>query len=148
MLVTRQAVHEGGSKVGVLPLGKRVRLESMLYGLLLPSGNDAAVALAQHVAGNVNRVRRADERRGGEAGAGLHALLLALGLLRRRTTTPARPTSPCSPTPTSPSRGSRGSSTPSPRPSHFPIKGGKLYLYNNNPLLRYGYPGVTGLKTG
>ncbi len=23
----------------------------------------------------------------------------------------------------------------------FPIKGGKLYLYNNNPLLIYGYPG-------
>ena len=30
----------------------------------------------------------------------------------------------------------------------FPIKGGKLYLYNNNPLLVYGYPGATGLKTG
>ena len=30
----------------------------------------------------------------------------------------------------------------------FPIKGGKLYLYNNNPLLIYGYPGVTGMKTG
>ena len=30
----------------------------------------------------------------------------------------------------------------------FPIKGGKLYLYNNNPLLIYGYPGLTGMKTG
>jgi D-alanyl-D-alanine carboxypeptidase len=30
----------------------------------------------------------------------------------------------------------------------FPIKGGKVYLYNNNPLLVYGYPGATGLKTG
>ena len=30
----------------------------------------------------------------------------------------------------------------------FPIKGGRLYLYNNNPLLIYGYPGVTGMKTG
>ena len=30
----------------------------------------------------------------------------------------------------------------------FPIKGGKLYLYNNNPLLIYKYPGVTGMKTG
>ena len=30
----------------------------------------------------------------------------------------------------------------------FPIKGGKLYLYNNNPLLIYHYPGTTGLKTG
>jgi D-alanyl-D-alanine carboxypeptidase len=30
----------------------------------------------------------------------------------------------------------------------FPIKGGKLWLYNNNPLLRQGYPGTTGVKTG
>ena len=30
----------------------------------------------------------------------------------------------------------------------FPIKGGRLYLYNNNPLLRSGYRGATGLKTG
>ena len=30
----------------------------------------------------------------------------------------------------------------------FPIRGGRLYLYNNNPLLRVGYPGTTGLKTG
>ncbi len=30
----------------------------------------------------------------------------------------------------------------------FPIKGGKLYLYNNNPLLIYKYPGTTGMKTG
>ena len=30
----------------------------------------------------------------------------------------------------------------------FPIKGGRLYLYNHNPLLRQGYPGTTGLKTG
>ena len=30
----------------------------------------------------------------------------------------------------------------------FPIKGGRLFLYNNNPLIRSGFPGVTGLKTG
>ena len=30
----------------------------------------------------------------------------------------------------------------------FPIKGHKLFLYNSNPLLRMGYPGTTGLKTG
>jgi len=26
----------------------------------------------------------------------------------------------------------------------FPIQGGKLYLYNNNPLLIYGYPESRG----
>ena len=30
----------------------------------------------------------------------------------------------------------------------FPIKGGKLYLRNINPLFPYHYPGLTGLKTG
>jgi D-alanyl-D-alanine carboxypeptidase len=30
----------------------------------------------------------------------------------------------------------------------FPVKGGKLYLYNNNPLLFLGYPGADGVKTG
>ena len=30
----------------------------------------------------------------------------------------------------------------------FPIQGGKLSLYNNNPLLIYHYPGLTGMKTG
>ena len=30
----------------------------------------------------------------------------------------------------------------------FPIKGGRLYLFNNNPLLRTGYPGAIGIKPG
>jgi serine-type D-Ala-D-Ala carboxypeptidase (penicillin-binding protein 5/6) len=30
----------------------------------------------------------------------------------------------------------------------FPIKGGKLFLYNNNPLLVLRYPGTDGVKTG
>jgi D-alanyl-D-alanine carboxypeptidase (penicillin-binding protein 5/6) len=30
----------------------------------------------------------------------------------------------------------------------FPIKGGKLYLYNHNPLLAQRYPGTLGIKTG
>ena len=30
----------------------------------------------------------------------------------------------------------------------FPIKGKRLYLYGHNPLIRLGYPGAIGLKTG
>jgi D-alanyl-D-alanine carboxypeptidase len=30
----------------------------------------------------------------------------------------------------------------------FPIKSGKLWLNSTNPLLRMGYPGIVGLKTG
>jgi D-alanyl-D-alanine carboxypeptidase len=30
----------------------------------------------------------------------------------------------------------------------LPIKGGRVWLYNNNPLLRLRYPGTIGIKTG
>jgi D-alanyl-D-alanine carboxypeptidase len=30
----------------------------------------------------------------------------------------------------------------------LPIKGGRVWLYNNNPLLRLRYPGTIGVKTG
>jgi D-alanyl-D-alanine carboxypeptidase (penicillin-binding protein 5/6) len=147
VLITRQAVDMPGSKVGVLPRGRHVKLESLLYGLLLPSGNDAAVALAQHVAGTVNKfVVRMNQQ----------AAKLGLGCTRY----------------SSPSGFYDGGNfscaadlavlahvdMQQPRIAHivgtyeailpFPIKGGKLYLYNNNPLLIYKYPGVTGMKTG
>src|SRR6185436_9803532 len=51
--VTKEALAYKGSGVGVLPRGKRIKLETMLNGLLLPSGNDAAIALAQRVSGTV-----------------------------------------------------------------------------------------------
>ena len=147
VLVTRQAVDMAGSKVGVLPLGRHVPLESMLYGLLLPSGNDAAVALAQHVAGSVNRfvVRMNQEaaklglactRYSSPSGyydehnfscAADLAVLAHVDLEQPRIASIVRTYSAVLP---------------------FPIKGGKLYLYNNNPLLIYKYPGATGMKTG
>ena len=40
-----------------------------------------------------------------------------------------------------------GSTSTSPK-LPLAIKGGHVYLYNNNPLLLYHYPGTTGLKTG
>src|SRR5688500_470090 len=54
VLITRRATHFGGSGIGLLPAGKRVPLEPLLYGLMLVSGNDAAIALAQHDAGGIN----------------------------------------------------------------------------------------------
>jgi D-alanyl-D-alanine carboxypeptidase (penicillin-binding protein 5/6) len=147
VLVTRQAVDMAGSKVGVLPLGKHVRLESMLYGLLLPSGNDAAVALAEHVAGTVNRFVTRMNAQAAQLGMGCThytspsgyqdrynfscpadlALLAHVDLLQPRIAAITRTYTAALP---------------------FPIHGGRLYLYNNNPLLIYHYPGLTGLKTG
>jgi D-alanyl-D-alanine carboxypeptidase (penicillin-binding protein 5/6) len=147
VLITRQAIDMPGSKVGVLPLGRHVPLESLLYGLLLPSGNDAAVALAQHVAGSVNRFVVRMNQQAAALGLGCTrfsspsgyynagnfscvadlAVLAHLDMLQPRIASVVKTYSAAIP---------------------FPIKGGKLYLYNNNPLLIYKYPGVTGMKTG
>jgi D-alanyl-D-alanine carboxypeptidase (penicillin-binding protein 5/6) len=147
VLVTKEAVDTPGSKVGVLPRGRQVRVESMLYGLMLPSGNDAATALAERVAGGV-----------GAFVARMNREAAHLGLLCTRFSSPsgyfdegnfscpadlavlahvdlAQPRL---------ARITRTLTAVLP----FPIKGGKLYLYNNNPLLIYHYPGLTGLKTG
>lgn len=45
--VSTRAGTETGSSAGLRP-GDRVTVGELLYGLLLPSGNDAAVALAEH----------------------------------------------------------------------------------------------------
>ena len=147
VLITKAAVDSAGSKVGVLPLGKHVRVETMLYGLLLPSGNDAAIALAQHVAGSikgfVTRMNAEAARLGmsctrysspsGYFNANNFSCPADLAVLAHEDLAQPRLAKIV---------GTYSAQEP------LPIKGGKVYLYNNNPLLIYHYPGVTGLKTG
>lgn len=52
VVVSKKAGGTGGSRLG-LRAGDKVRIEDLLYGLMLRSGNDAAVALAEHVGGSV-----------------------------------------------------------------------------------------------
>lgn len=52
--VSRNAASIGESTMG-LRQGERVTVRELLYGLLLNSGNDAAIALAEHVAGTEQR---------------------------------------------------------------------------------------------
>jgi len=59
--VSREAAYTEGSSM-YLKEGEELTLETLLYGLLLCSGNDAAVAVAEHVAGSVGRfVERMNE---------------------------------------------------------------------------------------
>jgi D-alanyl-D-alanine carboxypeptidase (penicillin-binding protein 5/6) len=147
VLITREALAYQGSGVGLLPRGHRVPLEPLLYGLLLPSGNDAAIALAQHVGGQVRdfvadmnfTARRLGLRCSrfsspdGFHDQGNHACARDLARLARavlRTPRLARIV------------GTRHALL------RFPIKGGHLDVYNNNGLMRLGYRGTDGIKTG
>ncbi len=49
--VSEKAWRTGGSKM-FIKVGSQVELETLLHGVIIQSGNDACVALAEHVAGN------------------------------------------------------------------------------------------------
>jgi len=61
VLVSEKAWKMEGSRM-FLEAGKKVPLERMIHGLIIQSGNDAAVALAEHTAGSEeNLVRKMNE---------------------------------------------------------------------------------------
>jgi D-alanyl-D-alanine carboxypeptidase len=146
--ITNEALRYQGSGVGLLPRGKWIGVNTMLYGLLLPSGNDAAIALAQRAAGGSERrfVRYMNEK------------AEQMGLLCTHFSTPSgfedKDNYSCAADLAAIGRAvlrqPRLARIVSKREAilPFPIKGGRLYLYNHNPLLRQGYRGTTGLKTG
>jgi D-alanyl-D-alanine carboxypeptidase (penicillin-binding protein 5/6) len=145
--ITKEALAYTGSGVGLLPRGKRIAVRTMLYGLLLPSGNDAAIALALRAAGSQERFIALMNRRADEMGLVCSRFSTVSGIKDRGNRS-------CAPDLAAMARavlreprlaqvvGSRSAAL------RFPIKGHKLYLYNNNPLLRSGYKGTTGVKTG
>ena len=144
--ITPAALRYQGSGVGVLPRGKRVRLETLLNGLMLVSGNDAAIALAVHVSRSEGRFVRLMNEKARLWGltctrfASSHGLedgnrscpadLAVLSRLAIRNDRIARVV-----------RRRQVS-------FRFPVKGGRLFLSGHNPLIRTGYPGAIGLKTG
>jgi serine-type D-Ala-D-Ala carboxypeptidase (penicillin-binding protein 5/6) len=145
--ITSDALHYSGSGVGLLPKGKRVPLVALLYGLLLPSGNDAAIALADHVAGTQSKFISLMNARAYEMGLSCTHFATVSGIVDQGNHS-------CAPDLALIAHtlliqpllativGSRSAILP------FPIKGGKLYLYNNNPLLMLRFPGTDGVKTG
>jgi D-alanyl-D-alanine carboxypeptidase len=146
VLITPDALHYSGSGVGLLPKGRHVSVKALLYGLLLPSGNDAAIALADHVAHNQRRFVAMMNAKAHELGLscthyvsphglepGNRSCVADLAALSRTVLRQSR---------------LAGIVRHAHAVVRFPIKGGKLWLNNTNPLLRADYPGTIGLKTG
>jgi D-alanyl-D-alanine carboxypeptidase (penicillin-binding protein 5/6) len=144
--VTHEALNYTGSGVGVLPRKKLVPVEGLLAGMLLPSGNDAALALADHVAGHDRNFVKLMNARARAMGLGCthysssyglpdtnHSCAADLAALAR--VAMAKP------------RIARLVRKPQAK-VRFPIKTGYLYVNSTNPLLHLRYPGTIGLKTG
>ncbi|WDC83807.1 D-alanyl-D-alanine carboxypeptidase [Caloramator sp. mosi_1] len=53
VIVSKKASSIGGSSAGLVA-GEKISLEELLYGLMLRSGNDAAIAIAEHIGGSVD----------------------------------------------------------------------------------------------
>lgn len=66
--VSRMAASIGGSSFHLI-VGETMSLENLLYGLLLPSGNDAAIAIAEHIGGDVETFVEMMNQKAREIGA-------------------------------------------------------------------------------
>lgn len=66
--VSTKAASIGGSKIN-LRKGDKVKMDSLMKGLLMSSGNDAAIAIAEHVGGSVEGFCSLMNKRAVELGA-------------------------------------------------------------------------------
>lgn len=65
--VSKKAAGTGGSRLG-LTTGAKITVNDLLYGLMLCSGNDAAVALAEYVSGSVSEFANLMNKKAEELG--------------------------------------------------------------------------------
>ena len=152
VLISPKAPGVEGSRIGVLKPGRRVPLEGLFLGLLLASGNDAAVALAEHDAGTVGAFVKRMNRRAEEMGLGCTRFAGPAGLQDTGNASCAYDLAALARADLANDwvaavTGRRSAEVP------FPTKGGTLSLANNHYFAQRGIAGlrgaeVTGLKTG
>ncbi len=68
VVVSKRAASISGSTVH-LKAGKTYKLKELLYGMMLRSGNDAAIAIAEHIGGSVELFAEMMNRKAAEIGA-------------------------------------------------------------------------------
>jgi D-alanyl-D-alanine carboxypeptidase len=147
VLITKHTLAYRGSGIGVLPRGKRVPLRDLFAGLLLVSGNDAAIALAEHDAGSVPDFVQRMNRWARRLGLRCSHFSTPSGIIDRHNHSCPRDLAQLARADLANPRIARVVRTRHAR-FRFPVKGGYLDLYNNNPFIIERMPGITGVKTG
>jgi len=142
--------HAIGSAVGIVP-GSRYTIDELFYGLMLPSGNDAARALAS-AAGGLHRTVRAMNAEADALGAQDTRAINPTGLDAPGQFTSAFDLAIFARAGLADRDFRRYVSTVStPFPAQEPKRDKRrdtYMIYNQNPLLLEGYRGILGVKTG
>ncbi len=143
--VSPNAAGTEGSSI-YLTAGEKLSMEELLYGLMLQSGNDAAIAIAEHVGGSVDKFAQMMTARAQKTGAkntafrnpngldaeGHYTTAYDLALITREALL-----------------NSEFAEIVSTKKKNYPAKDGKKarYFTNHNRLLS-SYAGCIGVKTG
>ncbi len=139
--ISERSWKMGGSQM-FLEVGDRVRVEDLVRGIIIQSGNDACVAMAEHLAGSEEAFARAMTERGREIGLTASTFMNATGLdapghlmtVRDLATLARRIVADF--------------------PDRYQYYAEREFVWrgikqpNRNPLLQANVPGVDGMKTG
>ncbi|HOB87194.1 MAG TPA: D-alanyl-D-alanine carboxypeptidase family protein [Bacillota bacterium] len=143
--VSKEAAQTGGSSIW-LEEGEKKTLEELVYGLMLRSGNDAAVAIAEHLAGSVKKFSFLMNRKAREIGAMNTNFINPHGLPDEEHYSTAYDLGLISVYAMQNPRFREIVATPG-RTISWPGQPWERYLGNQNRLLEI-YPGGDGIKTG
>jgi D-alanyl-D-alanine carboxypeptidase (penicillin-binding protein 5/6) len=139
-LVSRKAWRTGGSKTFV-EVGKRIALRDLLHGIIIQSGNDACIVVAEGLAGSEANFAKMMTARAREIGLTKSVFKNATGLPKRGHVMTAR------------DLGTLARRLIKDFPEYYKIFSERSFTFNNikqrnrNPLL-YHDIGADGLKTG
>ena len=145
VIISAQAAHTGGSSIW-LEEGEKKTLEELLLGLMLRSGNDAAVAIAEHIAGSVEAFAQLMTARARELGARKTVFKNPHGLHHPEHYTTARDLACIAAHAMGMREFRRIIATPKALIS-WPGQPWDRFLYNQNKLFEL-YAGAEGIKTG
>ncbi|BCJ85806.1 D-alanyl-D-alanine carboxypeptidase family protein [Effusibacillus dendaii] len=143
VVTSKRATEQEGNRIYLVE-GETQSMENMLYGLLLNSGNDAAIAIAEHVAGSVEKFADMMNQKAKELGATNTHFVTPNGLHDPQHYTTAHDMTLIARYAMQNPKFREIVATET-RPWHG--KEWESVLNNINPML-YNYEGATGVKTG
>jgi D-alanyl-D-alanine carboxypeptidase (penicillin-binding protein 5/6) len=140
VLVSEKAWRTGGSRM-FIEVGKQVAVDDLLKGVIVQSGNDATVALAEHIAGSEEGFAQAMNAQAERLGLKNTHFTNASGLPDPAHYTSARDLATLS------------AAMIRDFPGHYPLHALREFTYNgivqhNRNRLLWQEPGVDGIKTG